>query len=136
MERELKGMEEQKKTIDEVVEKHLNDSIKFKESLNGNVGGSDVNATGNKVEDEVIEEVCTSTTKEDIETVVASCEHEKQKRKRDIHLRGTCPSHLILHHGLSRAAELSRCNNCRRKTVRQEFISHHTVGRWWCCSKW
>lgn len=72
-ERELKNMQEQKKMIDDAVDKHLKDTIKIK-----NGDGIKIKASKNAQEEGVIEEVYT-TASEDIETIVASCENEKTK---------------------------------------------------------
>jgi tetratricopeptide (TPR) repeat protein len=114
-ERELKGMEEQKKKIDEAVEKRLNDAIKFKEPVNGDGGGSEVKAAETTVEEEVIEEVYTSTTKDDIETIVASCEHEKAKGNEAFTSGEYAQAILFYTMALDRAAELPDATTVEEK---------------------
>lgn len=109
-ERELKDMEEQKKKIDDAVEKHLNKAIKIK-----NGDGTEVK-TSDKVEvEEVVEEVYTSTTKEDIETIVASCENEKAKGNEAFTSGEYAQAVLFYTLALDRAAELPDATNVEEK---------------------
>ncbi|KAL3771229.1 hypothetical protein ACHAWO_005169 [Cyclotella atomus] len=100
-ERELKDMQEQKKKLDDAVEKHLNSAIKIKKG-----DGTEVSAP-NKVEvEEVVEEVYTSATKDDIDTIIASCENEKAKGNEAFTSGEYAQAILFYALALDRAAEL------------------------------
>lgn len=100
-ERELKVMEEQKKKIDDAVEKHLNKAIYIK-----NGDGREVKAAEKVEVEEVVEEVYTSTTKEDIDKIVTSCENEKAKGNEAFTAGEYAQAILFYTLTLDRAAEL------------------------------
>jgi len=98
-ERELKNMQEQKKKIDDAVDKHLNNTIKITNSDGAEVKHANVQ------EDGIIEEVYT-TTSEDIATIVASCENEKAKGNEAFTAGEYAQAVLFYTMALDRAAEL------------------------------
>ena len=101
-ERELKDMQKQKEKIDDAVEKHLKDIIKIEKRDNSELQASD---NINDLE-EVIEEVYTSASKEDIDTIVASCENEKTKGNEAFTSGEYAQAVLFYTLALDRAAEL------------------------------
>ena len=109
-EREMVDMQKQKKKIDDAVEKHLNGVIKIK-SRDGTEIKDD-----HKVEvKEVIEEVYTSTTKDDIDTIVASCENEKAKGNEAFTSGEYAQAVLFYTLALDRAAELPDATSVEEK---------------------
>jgi tetratricopeptide (TPR) repeat protein len=108
-ERELKVMNEQKKKIDEAIENHLNDAIK----IDG--GRVETKTPDKKVVEEVIEEVFTSSSKEDIETIVTSCENEKAKGNEAFTSGEYAQAVLFYTLALDRAAELPDATTVEEK---------------------
>ncbi|KAL3796423.1 hypothetical protein HJC23_004220 [Cyclotella cryptica] len=110
-ERELQGIKEKQNKVDEALNVHLTEVVKFDGPANGNSGGGDIKPSGGTVEnpveeEEVIEEIYASTTKEVIESIVASCENEKAKGNEAFTSGEYAQAILFYTMALDRAAEL------------------------------
>lgn len=79
-ERELRELEKKKSQIEEALDEKLKDMIQVKDANGDIVVGKDVEKTSVVVEEEeVIEEVYASATKEEIEAIISSIEDQKAK---------------------------------------------------------
>ena len=77
-ERELRELEKKKSQIEEALDEKLKDMIQIKDK-NGDAIEKDAEKKATEKEEEVIEEVYASATKEEIEAIVSSIEDQKAK---------------------------------------------------------
>lgn len=136
-ERELKALEEKKIQIQEAMDERLKDIVKFKENPSGNSTATttkDVSKEGSNDED-VIEEVYASTTKEEIGTIVAYCENQKAKGNEAFSAGEYAQAVLYYTIALDRAADLPDAttiteklsNECSYSTPCTQLFARHIV---------
>lgn len=121
-ERELKVLERKKSQIEEALDEKLKDMIQIKDgSTNGKtVVASKSETTENGGSDDVVEEVYASTTKDEIDAIVASIEEQKAKGNEAFTSGEYAQAVLFYTMALDRAADLPDATSVNEKLSSKE----------------
>ena len=121
-ERELKVLERKKSQIEEALHEKLKDMIQIKDgSTNGKtVVASKSETTENGGSDDVVEEVYASTTKDEIDAIVASIEEQKAKGNEAFTSGEYAQAVLFYTMALDRAADLPDATSVNEKLSSKE----------------